>query len=389
MYDFDTPAPRAGSGALKGDLRGTSFGNPEALPFWVADSDYMSPPEIGRAIREAADRCVFGYNLVTDSWRRAVAGWIKDRHDWEIDPAWIVPSTGVVWELDQIVRCFTDLGDKVLIQTPVYDPFAAVVKSSGRTLVENRLIRDGGLHYSMDFSDLERDLASGVKLMVLCSPHNPVGRVWTEAEIRRVAELCEKHGALLVSDEIHWDIIMPGHRHFTAGRAGTAENVIVLSAPSKTFNVAGLKCSYAVIPSPALRRKLECWMEARHMDSGNNMGLIACEAAYTRCARWADEQNEYLAQNAALLREYFGERLPQMGIAPLQGTYLMWLDISFTGAGSEQVCAMMNRAGAVLNDGARYGDDGFVRLNIACPRAQLLQGLPRVEEGIRRTGEKG
>lgn len=378
MYDFDTAAPRAGSGAIKWDMRGSAFGNSDALPFWVADSDYMSPPEITEALVDAARRCVFGYTAPTEGCMNAVARWVGERHGWEIDTKWIVPSTGIVSELSNIVRCFTEKGDRVLIQTPVYDPFAGVVKTAGRELVTSELRRDGALRYTMDFDDLSEKLAGNVKLMILCSPHNPVGRVWTESEVRAVAELCEKHGVLLVSDEIHWDILMPGREHFTAGRAGVTDNLIVLTAPSKTFNIAGLKCSNDIIPNEGLRRRLAAWKEARHLEGPNDLGWIACEAAYTHGARWCDEQNEYLSGNAALVCETFAARLPQIRIAPLEGTYLMWLDITATGMGSRELCGELTRAGAILNDGHRYGDDGFVRLNIACPRAQLRAGLDTI-----------
>ncbi len=375
MYDFDTPAPRTGTGAIKWDLRQSAFGNGDALPFWVADSDYMSPPEVVEALRDAAARCVFGYTLPTRSYKDAVAGWVARRHGWEIDPDWIVPSTGIVSELAHIVRCFTEPGDRILIQTPVYDPFAGVVRDAGRTPVENRLLRDGALRYTMDFEDLARKLAAGVKMMILCSPHNPVGRVWTREEVCRVAELCAAHGALLVSDEIHWDILMPGRAHFSAGSAGTPGNLIVLTAPSKTFNVAGLKCSNDIIPDAGLREKLTKWKEIRHLDGPNSLGMTACQAAYTHGGRWCDEQNAYLAGNARLVYDVRAQKLPEIGIAPLEGTYLMWLDISKTGLDSRAFCDRLNRAGAILNDGYRYGDDGFVRLNIACPRAQLEAGL--------------
>lgn len=375
MYDFDTPAPRAGSGAIKWDLRESAFGNKDALPFWVADSDYMSPPEVTAAVADAAARCVFGYTAPTKAYREAVAGWVRARHGWEIDPDWIVPSTGIVSELSNIIRCFTKKGDGVLIQTPVYDPFAAVAESAGRRVVKNRLIRGEGLRYSMNFEDLDHKLSDGVKLMILCSPHNPVGRVWREEEVRAVAHLCRKHGVLLVSDEIHWDIVMPGNAHFTAGLAGTPDDLIVLTAPSKTFNIAGLKCSNDIIPDEKLRERLTRWKEKRHIDGPNSLGAVACEAAYTHGAAWCSEQNDYLAGNAALVRETLAARLPRVGVTPLEGTYLMWLDICATGLGSRFLCDRLTKAGAILNDGWRYGDDGFVRLNIACPRAQLQAGL--------------
>ncbi len=379
MYDFDTPAPRAGTGAIKWDIRESAFGNGDALPFWVADSDYMSPPEVVSAIKEAAEKCVFGYTAPTDSYKNAVREWIRTRHGCRVDPDWIVPSIGIVSEISNIIRCFTSPGDKVLIQTPVYDPFYNIVKSSGRTLVENRLVRDG-LRYSMDFEDMERDLKAGVKLMLLCSPHNPVGRVWTEEEVRRVSQLCLKYGATLVSDEIHWDIVTPGVTHFSALHAGTPGNVIVLTAPSKTFNVAGLKCSNGLIPNGAMRRRLAAWKESRFIEGPNSLGLTACEAAYTHGARWCDEQNVYLAKNAEIVRKFISEKLPFIGVTPLEGTYLMWLDISATGLDSRELCQRLTRAGAILNDGWRYGDDGFVRLNIACPAAQLRAGLDAIAE---------
>ncbi len=380
MYDFDTPTPRAGSGAIKWDMR-DKLGNSEALPFWVADSDYASPPEVVDALHRAVANCAFGYMAPTDSYLNSVCLWVEKRHGWAIKPEWVVPSTGVVSELANIVRCFTAPGDRILVETPVYDPFGNVVKSAGRTLVENPLRCDGRA-YSIDSEDLERDLKSGVKLMIFCSPHNPVGRVWLPDEVRQVANLCQQYGALLVSDEIHWDIIMPGHSHFTAGLAGTPDNVIVLTAPSKTFNLAGLKCSNDIIPSAGLRSKLAAWKESRHIETNNGLGLVACEAAYRHGGAWADEQNEYIWGSFLHVKDYITDKLPGVIVTPLEGTYLMWLNIFNTGFDSRGAVRRMTAAGAILNDGARYGDDSFVRLNLACPRSQLESGLPAIAAAL-------
>ncbi len=388
MYDFDTPAPRAGTGAIKWDILGPAFGNSQALPFWIADSDYRSPPELVEALRDAAARCVFGYNEPGRSYFEAVRGWFSRRHGWEVDPEWIIPSTGVVSEIANVVRCFSKKGDKVIIQTPVYDPFGKVIEAAGRVVVKNELLGSAASGYTMDFEDLEAKLREGAAMLILCSPHNPVGRVWTPEEVRRVAELCREYGALLVSDEIHFDIMIGGSRHFTAGLAGTPENLILLSAPSKTFSVAGLKCSNTIVPDPVLRKKLRDWQEARHIETPNNLGLVACEAAYTHGAAWCDEQNEYLTGSAGIVRDFLRERLPEVPVAELQGTYLMWFDMTASGATSHELMEAMAKTGAALNDGLRYGAEHHMRLNIACPRAQLLRGLEAIAEGYERARKR-
>lgn len=381
MYDFDTPAPRAGSGAIKWDILGGTYGNADALPFWIADSDYRSPPELVEALQDAAARCVFGYNEPTKSYYEAVRGWFSRRHGWDIDTDWILPATGVVSELANVVRCFTRRADKIIIQTPVYDPFGSVIRAAERQVVTNRLSGSASSGYTMDFDDLENKLRDGAAMMILCSPHNPVGRVWTEEEVRRVAQLCRAYGVLLVSDEIHFDIMIGGSRHFTAGLAGTPENIIILSAPSKTFNVAGLKCSNTIIPDPELRQKLLRWRQTMHIETTNNLGIISCETVYTHGDRWCDEQNAYLTENAHVVYDFVRERLPEVPVADLQGTYLMWLCMISANTPSEELVKSMAKAGAVLNDGKRYGDEYYVRLNIACPRSQLCRGLEAMAEG--------
>ncbi len=383
MYDFDTPALRAGSGSIKWDMRESLYHNADALPFWVADSDYRSAPEIVDALKDAVDRCVFGYVEPGKRYFDAVRGWLRDRHGWETEEKWILPSTGIVSECANVIRCFTKPGDRIVIQTPVYDPFKKCIESAGRTAVENRLTGENVSGWHMDFNDLDCKLR-GARLMILCSPHNPVGRVWTAEEVGTVAAMCKQHGVLLVSDEIHWDILIDGSVHFTAGLTGTPDNVIVMTSSGKTFNLAGLKNSNIIIPDDTLREKLKQFHSEHHIESPNNLGLIACQAAYEKGARWCDEQNQYLTENYHFAREFLRSELPQVTIAKLQGTYLMWLDMRYTGAGSHELTDQLAKAGACLNDGVRYGgeSDGFMRLNIACPRSQLEKGLESICKGV-------
>jgi len=376
-YCFDENAPRRGTACYKWDELGKIFGNPEALPFWVADTDYPTAPEVVSALREAVGRAAFGYTYPDDGYLESVCGWVSSRHGWNIEKEWIVPSTGVVSGLSNIIRCFTEPGDGIVVQSPVYDPFYHTVERSGRRLIKNWLKGDNVSGYTMDFDDLERCL-SGAKMMVLCSPHNPVGRVWTERELAKVAELCTRSGVMLVSDEIHWDILIDGAKHVSLGAAAKQGNIAVLTAPSKTFNLAGLQTSNIIIPDAAMRETYKDWLEERFIEGPNLLGMTACRAAYENGAAWCDEQNAYLTGSARLVEKYFGERFPQVTIARLEGTYLMWMDMRAFGLTSRELCEKFAGAGAALNDGFRYGGepyDGYVRLNIACPRPQLEKGL--------------
>jgi cystathionine beta-lyase len=383
MYDFDTPAKRAGTGSIKWDIRATAYHNPDALPFWIADSDYMVAPEIIEALHDAVDRSIFGYTNPNKEYFDAVINWFATRHNWQIEQEWITPTTGIVSEIANAIGAFTDAGDKILIQTPVYDPFKKRILSAGRAVVENRLAGDPVSGYTIDFADLEAKFKDGVKMMIFCSPHNPVGRVWTEDEVRTVAALCQQYGVLLVSDEIHWDLMIGGTKHFTAGCAGTPDNVIVLTAPSKTFNLAGLGCSNTIVPNSELRAKLQAYHTEHSIEKPNVLGFYACKAAYQKGAQWADEQNAYLTENAKLVYDFIARELPDVKVAKLEGTYLMWMDISASGATDAELISSMAQAGACLNDGSRYGGKGFVRLNIACPRAQLEAGLKSIAAGYK------
>ncbi len=384
MYDFDTPASRAGTGSIKWDMREQLFHNGDALPFWVADSDYRSAPEIVEALREAAEQCVFGYVEPDGRYFEAVRGWVSSRHGWQVELDWIFPTAGIVSECANAVRAFTEPGDRIVIQTPVYDPFKQVIQSAGRVCVESPLTGDNRSGWRMDFDGLDRKLRNAAA-MILCSPHNPVGRVWTEDEVRSVAALCKKHNVLLISDEIHWDILIGGTVHFTAGLAGFEENTIVMTSSGKTFNQAGLKNSNILIPNPELRERLARFHEEYHIETPNALGLAACRAAYEKGAQWCGGQNAYLTENARTVREFLRSELPDVTVSELQGTYLMWLDMRASGRTSQELSGFLAAHGACLNDGARYGTggEGFMRLNIACPRSQLLLGLESVRNGYR------
>ncbi len=384
-YSFDENAPRRGTASMKWDELGLRFGNPEALPFWVADTDYPTAPEITEAIHAAADRAAFGYTFADESYFRAVCGWFSSRHGWDINQEWIVPSTGIVSGLSNIIRCFTEPGDGIMVQPPVYDPFYETVERSGRRVVRNWLLGDNAAGYTMDFADMERKLSDGAKMMILCNPHNPVGRVWTAEELSRTAELCDKYNVVLVSDEIHWDILIDGAQQVTLGTVAKQKNIVVLTAPSKTFNLAGLQTSNLVFPDDGMRNKFKVWLEERFIESPNQLGMSACRAAYEHGAGWCDAQNVYLTENARAVEAFFHEKFPGVTAAKLEGTYLMWLDMRCFGLTSEELRIKLASAGAALNDGFRYGGekyDGFMRLNLACPRHQLESGLEIIASAL-------
>ncbi len=384
-YDFDSRIERRGTASEKWDGLAKHYGRADLLPMWVADMDFAAPGAIVEALATRARHLVFGYTDYDEALYQAVADWLETRHGWVVPREWIVFGPGVIMNLIYALGAFTDLGDGVIIQRPVYHPFTQVVERNGRAVVDNPLVLDGG-RYRMDLDDLRAKARSGARMLILCSPHNPVGRVWTREELTGLGDICNEHGILVVSDEVHGDLTYPGVQHVPYGSIGEAyaRNSIVLAAPTKTFNLAGLQSAYAIVADPDLRRRL-----ADHMDAvalvpksfGNAFALEALKAAYGRCADWLDELRAYLAGNLAFLEDFLAREIPEIRPIHPEGTYLVWLDCRGLGMDADELSTFMrDEARVALNDGQVFGAEGagFERINIACPRSMLAEALERM-----------
>ena len=366
-----------------------AFGDERVLPMWVADMDFPAPQPVVEALARRAAHPIYGYSMPGEGYLAAVSGWMQRRHGWTVAPDWIVPTPGIVPALYMLVRTFAAPGEKVLIQTPVYHPFYSAIRDNDVVIVRNPLINEGG-HYRMDFADLERKLADpAVRLAILCSPHNPVGRVWTAEELQRFGALCIVHDVMIVSDEIHADLIMPGHRFvpFAGLSEAFARHSIVCTAPSKTFNLAGLKTANLIIPNPNLRQRFAQTQIRSGLAGINAFGLAATQAAYTHGDEWLEQMLDYLDGNHRTLEAFLAEHLPQIAAATLEGTYLAWLDCRRLGlddGGLKRL--LLEQARIYPESGARFGVEGqgFIRLNIACPRSILVEALERIKAAVDR-----
>ncbi len=385
-FNFDEIIDRRSSDSIKW-ATGLEFGSDEALPMWVADMDFKAPEPVVEALIRRAGHGIYGYVRRPASYNQAIAGWWSRRHGWAVEKPWIVTTTRVLHSLGLALLAYTNPGDKVIVQPPVYPPFLEIVANNGRQLAFNPLKTDG-FRYSMDFDDLER-LARDprARMLVLCSPHNPVGRVWTRDELLHLGEICLNHHLLIVSDEIHCDLVFPGHMHLPIASLSPelAGSTITLTAPTKTFNIAGLDAAYAIIPDPALRDRFSCQVDALHMKGLNTFGMLAAEVAYNRGEEWLDQLLHYLKCNLDLLEQFFTEHIPRIKVYRPEGTYLVWLDCTGLGlepAGLKKFMVQQARLG--LNDGVPFGPggQGFMRLNVACPRAILEQALAQLEAAV-------
>lgn len=386
-YDFDTVTDRRGTNCLKYDFA-KERGKPEGiLPLWVADMDFTTAPEILKRLQKTVSHGIFGYSEGKDDYFQAVAAWYQKHFGWEVKRSWLVKTPGVVFAIAAAVRAFTEAGDAVLLQQPVYYPFGEAIKDNGRILVNSPLkLKEG--RYEIDFEDFEKKITENkVKLFLLCSPHNPVGRVWEEWELRKVGDICLKHGVLVVSDEIHSDFVWPGHRHlvFASLSPEYADITVTCTAPSKTFNLAGLQASNIFISNHELKRRFKKAIDQAGYSQVNLMGLVACQAAYEEGEAWLLALKEYLEGNLAFVREYLKKNLPEISLIEPEGTYLIWLDFRKLGLTEEErEDLIVNKAGLWLDSGAMFGADGegFERINIACPRATLEKALSQLHRAI-------
>ncbi|MEW8956352.1 MalY/PatB family protein [Clostridium sp.] len=381
MVDFDKVINRRNTMCAKWDTV-----SEDILPMWVADMDFESPKEVIEALRERVDHGVYGYLDSIDSYYEAVKNWMEKRHNYNVDKSWIVSTPSVVATINIAIRAFTKEGDKILIETPVYHPFFHAVKNNNRTLVESSLIFNEE-KYVMDFQDLENKFKHGVKLMILCSPHNPVGRVWTKEELINLRDLCLKYKVLVISDEIHSDLTFKDNPHtvFASLGNGIEDISITCIAPSKTFNIAGIQASNVIIHNKALRDKFVSELDSVGFHSINIFAVAALTAAYNSSEYWLDELLVYIKDNYLYVKEYLEKHIPKVKVMPYESTYLLWLDFRELNLSQEELVKLLEeKAKIFLNDGTMFGKDGkgFMRMNIGCPRELLNEGLKRLKRGV-------
>lgn len=385
-FDFDCDIPRNGTASVKHDGRAAYFGTEDVLPLWVADMDFAVPEAVTRALAERAAHPVYGYTFYPDSLYDALIGWLKDRHGWEVPRKWIVMAPGVVPSLFAAVQAFAREGEGVIVQPPVYFPFFSAVTTGNRRLIRNPL-RLEGERYTMDFEHLERCAAEGARLLLLCSPHNPVGRVWGREELQELLRIAHRHDLTILADEIHADLLYPGERHTVlATLAHDTDKIITAAAPSKTFNIPGLGLSALIVPDAAQRAALKRVFGSLHLDNTNPFSIAAFEAAYRGGADWLDSLREYLRGNRDLVAARLAEHLPQLRLIPSQGTYLLWLDCRELGMSDAQLREFFVKEAKVgMNPGTAFGPEGsgFMRLNIASPRHVIADALERIERALR------
>lgn len=386
MGNFDEVIDRWNTNSVKWDMVETLFKSKEVLPLWVADMDFKAPPAVNEALKKRVEHGVYGYTFADDKFKQSIKNWIEDRHDWKIDTKWLTFSNGVVTSLHMAVQAFTKPGDGVLIQTPVYPPFYGSIELHERNIVKNPLIYEDN-YYTIDFQDFEEKLKS-VKAFILCSPHNPVGRVWKKWELKKMAQLCLEHDVLIISDEIHADLIFPGQKHIPIASLSDeiAEHTITCMAPSKTFNIPGLAASYCLTPNEEKRNQLE---QAFHKTGSHNMlntmGQIAMEAAYTYGFEWLDELTSLLASHYRYVKESFEKYAPELKVVNTEGTYLLWINCSGLNMEPNELRKFFTEEAKVgLNAGIDYGEEGkqFMRMNIGCPRVTLEEAVKRIIQAV-------
>lgn len=386
QYDFDSVIDRHNTSSVKWDCAGEVFGVPGILPLWIADMDFRVPPAVTQALKKAAGHGIFGYSRAMPSYYEAFRGWVRQRHNWDVPPEWVVFSPGVVPALYMLVKAFASPGDQVVVQTPVYYPFFSAIKSHGCRVLDNPLRLEDG-QYRMDLEDLERKLNPRARMLILCSPHNPISRVWRQDELRRLGELCRRHGVLIVSDEVHCDIVYKGFRHtpFASLSEDFNSRLVVCTGASKTFNLAGLQVSNIVIPDVKLRERFRDALKSCAMGAPNALGIVAAEAAYRHGGEWLEQLLVYLQGNIDFLTGYIAGEIPGLRVIQPQGTYLLWLDFRGCGIDRKRLGRFVRRDARVgLEAGTIFGckEPGFERMNIACPRATLEEALSRIAQAV-------
>ena len=377
-YNFDSINNRVGTNSVKWDI------HPDVIPLWVADMDFQVLPELKEALSKRVDEGIFGYTLVPESYYEAIINWFDRRHHWHIDRSWILYTSGVIPAMAAALKAFALPGEKVLIQTPVYNCFFSSIANCGCEPVENELVREGNT-YRIDFADFENKCADPkTTVFLLCNPHNPAGRVWTKEELERMNEICMRHDVKVISDEIHCELIMPGYTFvpFASVSEACADNSVILNSPTKNFNIAGLQIANIICKNRQWLRRIDRAVNINETCDVNPFGVIALQEAYNKGAEWIDALNTYLYDNYKALKDFFHEELPKLEVLKLEGTYLVWVDITALEFTSDEVAdKLLKEAKVWVNSGTMYGrkaGQGYLRINIATPRATLMEGLKRM-----------
>ena len=392
-YNFDKIVSREATDCEKFDARDEVFGRADVIPMWVADMDFAVPEAVTEAIVRRAGHPIYGYTFRSDGYFRSVIDWVGRHSGWKVEKEWIDFAPGVVAGIVFALRAFTQEGDRVVIQPPVYHPFARQTRFNNRVVVNNPLLQRADGSFGIDFDDLDRKLA-GAKVFLMSNPHNPSGRVYTAEELTRIGELCVKHDVLILSDEIHSDLIYDPHRHLHIAALDErfARRTVTFIAPSKTFNMAGLSTSVVIVPDDSLRRRLQTELAKLHADQGNLFGAVALEAAYSRCDEWLEQLIDYLDGNVNYVLDFLRDRMPSVRAVRPEGTYLMWLDFREWPMTHEQTYRLLiDRAGLGVNEGSMFGEQGrgWMRFNIASPRRVIERAMDRLYRAAAAEGLAG
>lgn len=386
MWNFDEPAAREGTDCIKYDRRQETFGVKDVIPMWVADMDFNTPDFVVESLRKRLEHEIYGYSFRPVDYYLSMISWIKRRHNWTVEKEWISFSPGIVPALNFCTLAFTHPGDNIIVQPPVYFPFFSAVETHGRNLIHNRLTESEG-RWVMDFASLNALIDSKTKMIIISNPHNPVGRVWTPEELNNLADICLKNNIIIISDEIHCDLVLPGFTHTPLASLSDkiAENTITLIAPSKTFNLAGLSTSAVIISNPLLRKSFNRIVENLHVGNGNIFGTIASIAAYTHGHEWLDALLDYVDHNIEFVNDYCRAMIPEIIPVQPEATYMIWLDCrKFSMTGKELQNFFVCKAGIGMNEGSTFGPggEGFMRMNIGTTHQTVMKAMEQIEKAV-------
>lgn len=386
-FNFDKIIDRTNNFSAKWSEMNKNFGTNDLLPMWVADMDFLTAPCVMEALKDRLEQGIFGYTTRPSSYNESIVNWLDNRFSWKINQEWLMFSPAVITSISLLIQNLTQKNDKIMIQEPVYSPFHSIVESNERNLVISPLVKLDDGSYVMDYEDIEAKIKD-VKVFILCNPHNPVGRVWTREELTRLGEICLKHNVLIISDEIHSDIILKNHKHtpFASISKEFRENTITCMAPTKTFNLAGLQSSFLVISNPYYYEVMDKAFSILDIKRNNAFSLVATEAAYNYGEDWLYELIKYIEDNVDFAIDYIKNHMPQLKVKKPEGTYLLWVDFSNLNVDKKDLKnALINKGRIALSDGSSFGigGDGYYRINLACPRSMVLEGLKRIEFAIK------
>jgi cystathionine beta-lyase len=386
MWNFDEPAGREGTDCIKYDRREETFGVKDVIPMWVADMDFNTPDFIVESLQKRLEHPIYGYSFRSTEYFQSMIRWIKSRHNWSVEKEWISFCPGIVPALNFCTLAFTQTGDNIIVQPPVYFPFFSAAESHGRNLIYNRLTESEGI-WSMDFDSLARGIDSKTKMIIISNPHNPVGRVWTPEELNRLADICLKHNIVIISDEIHCDLILPGFTHTPIASLSEeiAENTVTLISPSKTFNIAGLSTSSVIIQNPVLRKSFNRIVENLHIGNGNIFGNMASIAAYSHGHEWLDSLLDYIDNNVEFVKNYCNKMIPEIIPVQPEATYMIWLDCRKLGMLRKDLQNFfVTKAEVGMNEGSTFGPggEGFMRMNLGATHQTVMRAMEQIEKAI-------